>query len=59
MLKNWEQEANQLLLEWVTDHEEGDIRVGGLKQHLVHTLFHHPLIGHHYLRAVQFLLDAT
>ena len=33
----------------VTGHEEGDIRVSWLKQHLVHMLLHHLLAGHCYL----------
>ena len=36
-------------LEWVSGHEEGDIRVNWLKQHLVHMLLHHLLAGHRYL----------
>lgn len=40
-------------------HEEGDIRVGGVKQHLVHMLLHHLLAGHRYLLDIQLLLDAT
>ena len=55
-----ELESNHVLLEWVTDHEEGDIRVGGLKQHLVHMLLHHLLAGHRYLLDIYIqLLDAT